>query len=26
VAVLVFGLWWTPMIDWTSASLQIFKG
>jgi len=26
VAVLVFGLWWSPMIDWTSASLQIFKG
>jgi len=26
VAVLVFGLWWTPMVDWTVASLQIFKG
>jgi NADH-quinone oxidoreductase subunit N len=26
VAVLVFGLWWGPMVDWTSASLQIFKG
>jgi NADH-quinone oxidoreductase subunit N len=26
VAVLVFGLWWTPMIDWTVASLQLFKG
>jgi NADH-quinone oxidoreductase subunit N len=26
VAVLVFGLWWTPMIDWTLASLQIFRG
>jgi NADH-quinone oxidoreductase subunit N len=26
VAVLVFGLWWGPMIDWTTASLQIFKG
>jgi NADH-quinone oxidoreductase subunit N len=26
VAVLVFGLWWTPMIDWTMASLQLFKG
>jgi NADH-quinone oxidoreductase subunit N len=25
-AVLVFGLWWTPMIDWTLASLQIFRG
>jgi NADH-quinone oxidoreductase subunit N len=26
VAVLVFGLWWGPMVDWTNASLQIFKG
>jgi NADH-quinone oxidoreductase subunit N len=26
VAVLVFGLWWTPMIDWTLSSLQIFRG
>jgi NADH-quinone oxidoreductase subunit N len=26
VAVVVFGLWWTPMIDWTAASLQIFRG
>jgi NADH-quinone oxidoreductase subunit N len=26
VAVLVFGLWWTPMVDWTAASLHIFKG
>lgn len=25
-AVLLFGLWWTPVIDWTSRSLQIFKG
>jgi NADH-quinone oxidoreductase subunit N len=25
-AVLVFGLWWTPVIDWTAASLQMFKG
>ena len=25
-AVLVFGLWWTPVIDWTTASLQMFKG
>ena len=26
VAVLVFGIWWTPMIDWTGASLQMFRG
>jgi NADH-quinone oxidoreductase subunit N len=25
-AVMVFGLWWTPLIDWTAASLHIFKG
>ncbi|MCM2334019.1 MAG: NADH-quinone oxidoreductase subunit N [Anaeromyxobacteraceae bacterium] len=25
-AVLVFGLWWTPVIDWTARSLQMFKG
>jgi NADH-quinone oxidoreductase subunit N len=25
-AVVLFGLWWTPMIDWTGASLQIFRG
>ncbi len=25
-AVLVFGLWWTPMVDWTVASLHMFKG
>jgi len=25
-AILVFGLWWTPMIDWTRASLQLFRG
>lgn len=25
-AILVFGLWWTPVIDWTMASLQMFKG
>jgi NADH-quinone oxidoreductase subunit N len=25
-AVLLFGLWWTPIIDWSAASLQIFKG
>jgi NADH-quinone oxidoreductase subunit N len=24
--ILVFGLWWTPMIKWTEASLQIFRG
>jgi NADH-quinone oxidoreductase subunit N len=25
-AILVFGLWWTPMIRWTEASLQLFRG
>jgi NADH-quinone oxidoreductase subunit N len=25
-AVLLFGLWWTPIIDWSAASLQMFKG
>ena len=25
-AVLVFGLWWTPIIDWSARSLQMFKG
>jgi NADH-quinone oxidoreductase subunit N len=26
VAILVFGLWWTPIIDWSSASLHFFRG
>jgi NADH-quinone oxidoreductase subunit N len=26
VAIIVFGLWWTPMIAWTQASLQFFRG
>ncbi len=26
VAILVFGLWWTPIIDWSTASLHMFKG
>jgi NADH-quinone oxidoreductase subunit N len=26
VLILVFGLWWTPMIDWTKASLGLFRG
>ena len=26
VAILVFGLWWTPMVRWTEASLQLFRG
>jgi NADH-quinone oxidoreductase subunit N len=26
VAVVIFGIWWTPMIDWTRASLQMFRG
>jgi NADH-quinone oxidoreductase subunit N len=25
-AILVFGLWWSPMIEWTQASLQLFRG
>jgi len=25
-AILVFGLWWAPMIQWTGASLQMFRG
>jgi NADH-quinone oxidoreductase subunit N len=25
-AILVFGLWWSPIIAWTSASLQLFRG
>ncbi len=25
-AILVFGLWWTPMIDWTTRSLAFFRG
>jgi NADH-quinone oxidoreductase subunit N len=25
-AILVFGVWWTPMVEWTRASLEIFKG
>jgi NADH-quinone oxidoreductase subunit N len=24
--ILVFGLWWRPMIDWTGASLTLFRG
>lgn len=26
VAVLVFGVWWGPMVDWTKASIQLFHG
>jgi NADH-quinone oxidoreductase subunit N len=26
VLILVFGLWWTPMIQWTEASLGMFRG
>ncbi len=26
VAVLVFGIWWAPMVEWTGASLQMFRG
>jgi NADH-quinone oxidoreductase subunit N len=25
-AILVFGVWWSPMIDWTKASLTLFRG
>jgi NADH-quinone oxidoreductase subunit N len=25
-AILVFGIWWSPMIDWTKASLTLFRG
>ncbi len=24
--ILVFGVWWAPMIDWTRASLTLFRG
>jgi NADH-quinone oxidoreductase subunit N len=26
IAILVFGVWWAPMVEWTSASLQMFRG
>jgi NADH-quinone oxidoreductase subunit N len=26
IAILVFGVWWTPVVDWTQASLTMFKG
>jgi NADH-quinone oxidoreductase subunit N len=26
VLILVFGVWWRPMIDWTQASLTLFRG
>ena len=25
-AILVFGVWWSPMIEWTRASLTLFRG
>ena len=25
-AILVFGIWWSPMVEWTQASLQLFRG
>jgi NADH-quinone oxidoreductase subunit N len=25
-AILLFGVWWRPMVDWTQASLQLFRG
>ena len=24
-AVLVFGVWWTPLVDWTQRSLQLLR-
>ena len=24
--ILVFGVWWAPMVDWTRASLALFRG
>jgi NADH-quinone oxidoreductase subunit N len=26
VLILVFGIWWAPMVDWTKASLGLFRG
>jgi NADH-quinone oxidoreductase subunit N len=26
VLILVFGIWWAPMIEWTRASLALFRG
>ena len=26
VAILVFGVWWTPFVAWSAASLQMFRG
>ncbi|HYG70600.1 MAG TPA: NADH-quinone oxidoreductase subunit N, partial [Anaeromyxobacteraceae bacterium] len=26
VLILVFGVWWAPMVDWTGASLALFRG
>ena len=25
-AILLFGVWWTPMMEWTRASLALFRG
>jgi NADH-quinone oxidoreductase subunit N len=25
-AILLFGVWWTPMIEWTHSALSIFRG
>jgi len=25
-AILIFGVWWSPLIAWTEASLQLFRG
>jgi NADH-quinone oxidoreductase subunit N len=25
-AILLFGVWWTPMVEWTRASLALFRG
>jgi NADH-quinone oxidoreductase subunit N len=25
-AILIFGVWWTPFVEWSEASLQMFRG
>jgi hypothetical protein len=25
-AILLFGVWWTPFVRWSEASLQMFRG
>jgi NADH-quinone oxidoreductase subunit N len=26
VFIILFGVWWTPIVDWAGASLQLFRG